>query len=136
MTELDPQLNRLPAALQKSPVGAKVHLAGIGGVAMAALAGLLLEAGAQVTGSDGDVYPPVSDLLRDMNISPAQGYGLETLPADCDLAVIGNVVTRQFPVLEALRERRVPYLSLPQALGQWFLGQAQPGAEGLKNLVV
>ena len=129
MTELDPQLNALPPTMNKNPAGAKVHLVGIGGVAMAALAGLLAEAGCRVTGSDGEVYPPVSDLLRAMNISPAKGYGPETLPPDCDLAIIGNVVTRQFPVLERLRELKKPYLSLPQTLKKLFLNKT-------RNLVV
>ncbi len=133
MTELDLQLNRPPASAPGQTAnelaGRRVHLVGIGGVAMTALAGLLTEAGARVTGSDQGLYPPMSDLLRDLGLEVREGYGPETLPADCDLAVIGNVVTRRFPVLERLREQKTPYLSLPQTLGRYFL-------KNTRNLVV
>ncbi len=130
MTELDPQLNHPPAkALNGDLECLKVHLIGIGGVAMAALAGLLSEAGCRVTGSDSGLYPPMSDMLREMRIDVAEGYGPETLPPDCDLVVIGNVVTRSFPVLERVRDLKKPYLSLPQTLETFFLNRT-------KNLVV
>ena len=127
MTELDPQLNIFPDRGDLKNL--KVHLIGIGGVAMTALAGLLKEAGCRVSGSDAKLYPPMSDILRQMELSVSEGYGPETLPPDCDLVVVGNVVTRQFPVLEALKELKKPYLSLPQTLGALFLNRT-------KNLVV
>lgn len=130
MTELDPLLNTLPPAMEADPAGAGTHLIGIGGVAMAALAGLLKDAGCRVSGSDkNEVYPPVSDLLREAGLSYTRGDGPETLPGDFDLAVVGNVVTRNFPLLERLGELRKPYLSLPQTLGRMFLGRT-------RNLVV
>ena len=131
MTDLDPKLNFLPPEMRERLAGLRVHLIGVGGVAMTALAGLLTEAGARVTGSDRakELYPPMSDLLTEMRITVYDGYGPETLPRDCDLVVIGNVVSRDFPVLERLRELQKPYLSLPQTLGELFLDQT-------RNLVV
>jgi UDP-N-acetylmuramate: L-alanyl-gamma-D-glutamyl-meso-diaminopimelate ligase len=121
MTELDPQLNILPESARLYTSGLKVHLIGIGGVAMTALAGLLTEAGCLVTGSDAGLYPPMSEVLREMRVTVFEGYGPETLPEDCDLVVVGNVVTRKFPVLERLRDLGKPYLSLPQTLSELFL---------------
>lgn len=123
MFELDAALNRLPRDVKSA------HLIGLGGVAMCALAGLLKDSGLAVTGSDNALYPPASDILKAMGITPALGYGPETLPEGCDLVVVGNVVTRRFPVLEAVKARRLPYLSLPQTLGQLFLNRT-------KNVVV
>jgi len=128
MTELDPGLNlaEFPAG---PPSALKIHLLGIGGVGMAALAGLLTEAGYRVTGSDGPLYPPMSEVLAGLGLTVFSGYGLETLPPDSDLVVVGNVVTRSFPVLARLRELGRPYLSLPQALNFLFLRRT-------RNLVV
>jgi len=129
MTELDPRLNLLPPSTNMNFSGLKTHLIGIGGVAMTALAGLLTEAGCLVTGSDYGLYPPMSDLLRELRVTVFDGYGPETLPEDCELVVVGNVVTRQFPVLQRLRDLQKPYLSLPQALNKMFLNHT-------RNLVV
>lgn len=129
MTVLDSEMNICPSKIKQTPQDSSVHLVGIGGVAMAPLAGLLKEAGCQVTGSDGDIYPPVSDMLAEMGLNPAKGYGPETLPTESDLVVIGNVVTKNFPVLERLATLKKPYLSLPQTLGQIFLSET-------RNLVV
>jgi UDP-N-acetylmuramate: L-alanyl-gamma-D-glutamyl-meso-diaminopimelate ligase len=124
MTELDPQLNTLPRGVFN-----KIHRIGIGGVAMTALAGLLIEAGYSVTGSDAGLYPPTSEILKELGVAAGVGYGPETLPPDCDLAVVGNVVTSSFPVLARLRELGKPYLSLPQTLKALFLNRT-------RNLVV
>lgn len=129
MTELDPSLNLLPPAFESGLAGRRVHLIGIGGVAMTPLAGLLSDAGAIVSGSDGDLYPPMSTLLEGMGLKLYKGYGPDSLPGDCDLVVVGNVVTRAFPVLERLAALKKPYLSLPQALGRIFM-------KGGHNLVV
>ncbi|MDR1044630.1 MAG: Mur ligase domain-containing protein [Candidatus Adiutrix sp.] len=129
MTELDPRLNILPQGGRDGAGGLKVHLVGIAGVAMTALAGLLAEAGAEISGSDRGIYPPMSDILKEMRVDFREGYGPETLPEDCRLVVIGNVVTRHFPVLEKIRELKKPYLSLPQTLAALFLNKT-------RNLVV
>ena len=126
MTELDPGLNLAPPELTAwPPAASKIHLLGIGGVAMAALAGLLTEAGYRVTGSDGPIYPPMSEVLAGLGLNVFSGYGPETLPPDSDLVVVGNVVTRNFPVLARLKELGLPYLSLPQALERLFLNRTR-----------
>ncbi|MDR0355390.1 MAG: Mur ligase domain-containing protein, partial [Deltaproteobacteria bacterium] len=117
---LDPALNRLPRGFALGP-GVHVHLIGVGGVAMASLAGLLSETGCLVTGSDLDIYPPASCMLGSIGLEPMRGYGPETLAGPPDLAVVGNVVTRAFPVLEELNRLKIPYLSLPQTLELFFL---------------
>ena len=130
MTELNPALNLAPPEFTSGPPPAcKIHLLGIGGVAMTALAGLLTEAGYAVTGSDGPLYPPMSEVLAGLGLTVFSGYGPETLPPDSDLVVVGNVVTRDFPVLARLRELGRPYLSLPQTLDRLHLNRT-------RNLVV
>jgi UDP-N-acetylmuramate: L-alanyl-gamma-D-glutamyl-meso-diaminopimelate ligase len=138
---LDPLLNGLPdnfpagfatagraKAERLTPVKSHFHLLGVGGVAMAALAGLLQGRGYKVTGADGDIYPPMSDILADLKIPVTKGFERGTLPSDA-VVVVGNVVTRQFPVVLDLLESGQPYLSLPQTLGELFLAKT-------KNLVV
>ncbi len=112
---LDPALNRLP------PVINSVHLMGICGTAMAALAGLLQAGGLLVSGSDQQVYPPMSDFLAGLGIEVLSGYRAEHLASRPDLVIVGNVITRANPEAQALAELRLPYLSLPQAVGHFLL---------------
>ncbi|MGL4208314.1 MAG: UDP-N-acetylmuramate--L-alanine ligase, partial [Candidatus Adiutrix sp.] len=127
---LEPTLNKLPDVFaQKPKKEIKVHLIGIGGVAMASLAGLLNDAGYMVSGSDTGLYPPMSTMLKQMNLDVFEGYGPESLPPNVDLVIIGNVVSSHFPVLKSIVQRAVPYLSLPQALNLLFMNKTQ-------NLVV
>ncbi|MDR1086094.1 MAG: Mur ligase domain-containing protein [Deltaproteobacteria bacterium] len=123
--ELAKNLNRLPG---KVNFQTHFHLIGIGGVAMTALAGLLKQEGYKVTGSDENLYPPMKDILARLELTVCQGYGPETLPPD-SVAVVGNVVTRKFPVIETLMERGQYYVSLPQLMGELFLAET-------KNLVI
>ena len=71
-----------------------IHIMGVGGTAMAALAGLLVAKGYRVTGSDGNVvYPPMSDVLANIGITPMVGYNKENLTTERpDLVIVGNVV--------------------------------------------
>src|SRR5215210_9105680 len=78
------------------------HLIGIGGTAMASLAGLLKAAGHTVTGSDENVYPPMSTGLQQMGISYSQGYRPENLSPRPDIVVVGNAISRGNPELEAV----------------------------------
>ncbi len=113
--QLDPQLNRAPEQIRH------VHLMGICGTAMAALAGMLKERGYMVSGSDQNVYPPMSDFLAKAGIAVMQGYRPENLEPRPDLVIVGNVIRAIYPEAERLAERRIPYLSMPQALGHFFL---------------
>ncbi len=98
-----------------------VHLVGIGGTAMAALAGMLQERGIKVSGSDQGVYPPMSDFLARRGIRVREGYGPQNLDPDLDLVVIGNALSRGNPEVEAVLDRGLIYRSLPEVLKEWFI---------------
>jgi UDP-N-acetylmuramate: L-alanyl-gamma-D-glutamyl-meso-diaminopimelate ligase len=96
-------------------------LIGIGGTAMASLAGLLRAAGHRVTGSDAEVYPPMSTQLRDLGIDYAEGYRPENLHPVPDMVVVGNAISRGNPELEALLRERIPYTSAAATIKEEFL---------------
>lgn len=99
----------------------KVHLMGIGGTAMAALAAMLQEKGLQVSGSDQALYPPMSDFLALKGIQVKEGFSPSNLEWNPDLVVVGNALSRGNQELEALLESRIPYRSFPEVLRSWFL---------------
>src|SRR5881296_2158626 len=103
-----------------------IHLIAIAGVGMAALAAMLKERGYQVTGSDQGVYPPISDFLAQAGIPVMQGYRAENLAPAPDLVIVGNAVSRTNLEVAALLQTSIPYLSFPQALGQFFLDGKRP----------
>jgi UDP-N-acetylmuramate: L-alanyl-gamma-D-glutamyl-meso-diaminopimelate ligase len=103
------------------------HLIGIGGTAMASVAGLLREAGHEVTGSDENVYPPMSDQLRELGIPYAEGYSPLNVglgggrTARPDLVVVGNAISRGNPELEAVLDEGLPYTSAAAVVKEEFL---------------
>ncbi len=99
----------------------KVHLIGICGTAMAALASMLKSRGWKVSGSDAAAYPPMSDLLRGHGIDLQTGYAADRIDADLDLVVVGNVAARSN--VEAVRavELGLCCRSLPETLWYEFL---------------
>ncbi len=99
----------------------KVHLIGICGTAMATLAAMLKEEGHDVAGSDQHVYPPMSDFLAERGIPCRDGYDAKHVPADIDLAVIGNAVSRGNPEVEAVLDRGLRYRSLPEMVRETWL---------------
>ncbi len=94
---------------------------GICGTGMAALAGMLHQSGFRVTGSDNQVYPPMSTFLAQQGIPIREGYRPENLEHSPDLVIVGNVITRKNPEAIALAEKRIPYLSFPQVLSRFFI---------------
>ena len=98
-----------------------VHFIGIGGTAMAAAAAALKEIGCVVSGSDQNVYPPMSTFLEERGISYASGYSEANLTAKPDLVVIGNAVSRGNSEVEAVLERKLRYSSLPDLLREVFI---------------
>jgi len=108
-----------------SPLSPHIHLLGICGTGMAALAGILQEQGYRVTGSDEHVYPPMSTLLEGLGIPVQNGYGPENLEPRPDLAVVGNVIRRDNPEAQALLNTDIPRLSLPEALNRFLVGERQ-----------
>ena len=111
-----PLVDSLPDSLDT------IHIMGIGGTAMGALAGMLVDAGHTVTGSDGGVvYPPMSDYLASLGVSPMVGFHAENLDHRPDLVVVGNVVRRDYEEARALLASDLPYTSFPSLLGARFL---------------
>jgi UDP-N-acetylmuramate: L-alanyl-gamma-D-glutamyl-meso-diaminopimelate ligase len=88
---------------------------------MGGLALIARSAGHTVTGCDAGVYPPMSTQLREQGIQLVEGYGAEQLSLKPDLFVIGNVVSRGNPLMEAILEQGLPYVSGPQWLGEQVL---------------
>lgn len=99
----------------------RIHLIGIGGAAMAPLAGMLKERGYDVTGSDTGVYPPASTLLERLSIRWKEGFSEDNLKPPPDLVVIGNAISRGNPEVEYVLDQKIPYRSLPEALKEFFL---------------
>jgi UDP-N-acetylmuramate: L-alanyl-gamma-D-glutamyl-meso-diaminopimelate ligase len=98
-----------------------VHVIGIGGSAMAPLAGMLRERGFRVTGSDSGVYPPASTLLESLGISFFNSFDAAHLLPAPELVVIGNIIARGNPELEEVLDRKIPYRSMPEILEEIFL---------------
>ncbi|MBC7993201.1 MAG: UDP-N-acetylmuramate:L-alanyl-gamma-D-glutamyl-meso-diaminopimelate ligase [Rhizobacter sp.] len=93
-----------------------IHILGICGTFMGGLAALAREAGHKVTGCDAGVYPPMSDQLRALDIDLIEGWSADQLALKPDLFVIGNVVSRGNPLVEAILDAGLPYTSGPQWL--------------------
>ena len=100
----------------------RVHLMGICGVGMAALAGLLKARGLEVTGSDENIYPPMSLFLEKLGIPIQSGYAASNLVnSKPHLVIVGNVISADNPEAKALLKSSIPYLSFPQALAEYFM---------------
>jgi UDP-N-acetylmuramate: L-alanyl-gamma-D-glutamyl-meso-diaminopimelate ligase len=105
------------------------HLIGICGTAMASLAGMLKARGHAVTGSDENVYPPMSTMLESIGIQISRGYNAANLNPAPDCVVVGNAIPRGNPEVEETLNRRLVYRSLPDVLKDEFI-------RGRRSLVV
>lgn len=102
----------------------KVYFLGIGGTGMAAVAGLMQEAGFKVTGSDAGVYPPMSDMLAELGITVRSPYKASNLAEENpDVVVVANVLSRGNEELESAITRDLPYTSFPKLLGDIILAK-------------
>jgi len=106
-----------------------IYLIAICGTGMAALAGLLKGAGHRVSGSDANIYPPMSTLLENAGIPVLPGYRKENITADIDLVIVGNAVSKTNEEVQAVLEAGLDYTSFPEAISRFFL-------DGRKSLVV
>ena len=104
-------------------MAAHLHILGICGTFMGGLAALARQSGLRVTGCDANVYPPMSHQLAALGIELIEGYGAEQRKLAPDLWVIGNVVTRGNPLMEAILDAGDRYVSGPQ----WLREQVLPG---------
>ncbi|MBR7799347.1 UDP-N-acetylmuramate:L-alanyl-gamma-D-glutamyl-meso-diaminopimelate ligase [Undibacterium fentianense] len=98
-----------------------IHILGICGTFMGGLAVLAKQAGHTVTGCDANVYPPMSTQLESQGISLIEGFDPSQLELNPDLYVIGNVVSRGNPLMEAILDRGLRYVSGPQWIGEQLL---------------
>jgi UDP-N-acetylmuramate: L-alanyl-gamma-D-glutamyl-meso-diaminopimelate ligase len=98
-----------------------IHILGICGTFMGGVAALAREAGHKVTGCDAGVYPPMSDQLRALGIELIDGWSVDQLALAPDMWVIGNVVARGNPLMEAILDAGLPYTSGPQWLAEHVL---------------
>ena len=103
------------------PRHSHIHLMGIGGVGMSSLAGMLKEKGYTITGSDQNIYPPISTFLDRLSIPVKKGYSPSNLHPLPDLVIVGNVITRDNPEAGELLQLAVPYLSMPRALRKFAM---------------
>ncbi len=107
-----------------------IHILGICGTFMGGLAQLAVAAGHRVSGCDANVYPPMSEQLQQAGIALTQGYDAGQTAVQPDVFVIGNAISRGNPLLEAILDQGLPYVSGPQWLaenvlrGRWVLGVA------------
>ena len=107
-----------------------VHILGICGSFMGGIAAIAKSLGHQVTGSDRNVYPPMSTQLEALGITIYQGYGAEQFEPVPDMVIIGNAMSRGNPAVEYVLDRNLPYTSGPQWLldnllkDRWVLGVA------------
>ncbi len=100
----------------------RIHLVGVAGTGMGSFAGMLKAAGYEVTGSDENVYPPMSHMLEAWGIKALTPYSPQNLDvAKPDLVIIGNVIRKVNLEATAVRERKLPQMSFPAALGSLFL---------------
>src|SRR2546423_3977170 len=106
-----------------------VHFVGICGTAMASAAAAMQEKGVKVTGSDQNVYPPMSTFLAERKIEVLSGYAEQHLSHKPDLVVIVNAISRGNPEAEYVLDHKLPYCSLPELLKHFFI-------RGKRSLVV
>jgi UDP-N-acetylmuramate: L-alanyl-gamma-D-glutamyl-meso-diaminopimelate ligase len=103
----------------------RIHLIGICGTAMGTVAAMLKARGHDVRGSDQNVYPPMSDFLRDQGVTLLEGFRPEHISADLDMVIVGNAISRGNAELEEVLDRKIRYCSLPEAVRDHFLWAAR-----------
>ena len=105
------------------------HFIGICGTAMGSVAAALQNRGYTITGSDQNVYPPMSDFLIENNINVSVGHDENNIPDKVDLVVVGNAMSRGNVEVESVLNRKIPYTSLPELIKRYFL-------QGKRNIVI
>ena len=98
-----------------------IYIIAICGTGMASLAGLLQKSGYLVTGSDANIYPPMSTLLKSSGIEIKSGYQRNNITADIDQVIVGNAVSKDNPEVLAVQEKGIPYISFPEAIKKFYL---------------
>lgn len=105
----------------------RIHMLGIGGTGMGSLAGLLVRAGHKVTGTDTKLYPPMSEEIAKLGVTPFEGYRAQNISAaKPELAVIGNVIRKDNPEAQEVLRLGIEYRSMPETLSEFFLKDRAP----------
>ncbi len=99
----------------------RIHILGICGTFMAGIAVLAKQAGHEVSGSDQNVYPPMSTQLESQGITLLSGYDPAHIDPSVDYVIVGNVIRRGNPAMEYVLEHNIPYISGPQWLSEQIL---------------
>ncbi len=110
---MNPDLNRIPDNVKK------IHMIAACGTAMGALASMLKDMGYEVTGSDSNVYPPMSDFLCAKGVKLFKGFDKENFSHDTDLVIVGNAVAKRNPEVYEMMQRGLPFCSMPQAVNRF-----------------
>lgn len=113
------------ASIQNLKPGARIHLMGICGTAMASLAGLLQDRGYRVTGSDLNPYPPMSTQIEALGIRIQRPYSKDNLNPAPDFVVVGNVISANNEEAQEMVKLGLPYCSLPQAMGEVIIADRE-----------
>jgi UDP-N-acetylmuramate: L-alanyl-gamma-D-glutamyl-meso-diaminopimelate ligase len=119
LPEMPLSLNRIPDQVQN------IHLIAVCGTAMGALASMLKDMGYRVTGSDQNVYPPMSHFLLQKGIVLREGFSGENIRYGPDLVVVGNAVLRDNPEVEMMGRLGIPFCSMPQAVNHFIVAGKQ-----------
>lgn len=109
-----------------APPPKSFYLIAIGGSAMAPLAALLAARGDRVEGSDLPLYPPMSERIAALGVHPKPGFSAENVPESPDLVVVGNVAGKDNPEIQEALRRKLPVLSMAEALRDEFLASRRP----------
>jgi UDP-N-acetylmuramate: L-alanyl-gamma-D-glutamyl-meso-diaminopimelate ligase len=104
----------------------KIHFIGIGGTGMLAGANLAIEAGFEVRGSDGPLYPPASEMVKQLGVTVYTGFAEQNLAWKPDLIVVGNAFSRGHVEIEEMLRQHIPYTSLPEFLKHSVLQKRKP----------
>jgi len=103
-------------SLKTIPPGAKIHVIGVCGVAMAQLSVVLSERGYEVSGSDKEFYEPMGTLLRSSKVRTMTGYDAANVPLDAAIVVIGNAISYGNPEVDIVERENLPYTCFPKLL--------------------
>ena len=99
----------------------RIHMIGVCGTAMGALAGQLVALGHDVRGSDAMFYPPMSDKLKEWGVKTLEGFNAAHLSPAPDLVIVGNVVRRDNPEAVEMRRQELSYLSMAEAIAEFMI---------------
>lgn len=103
-----------------------VYIQGICGTAMSGVAKILQDDGKNVYGADNNFYSPIKEILEKLKIEIIKGLKPENLEKKPDLVIVGNIMSKNHPESQAVREKKIPYISFPQLFKEYYLKEKLP----------